>query len=104
MAKGEDDKGGSEYSASVRRKQTTKLKKRKPWSGRRVVTIIGFFAAALALLGFFRQSLPLQIRQVLDQGIAIFVTVRSFLNTQIGKRPAGWLGSSPSPAPAVKAS
>ncbi len=58
MAKAESEKGGGDYTASVRRKQKTRLKAKKHWSLRRVVSVLGFIAASLAVLAFASTFFP----------------------------------------------
>ncbi|MFQ5553461.1 MAG: SRPBCC family protein [Thermoplasmata archaeon] len=82
MAKGESKKGGGEYTASVRRRQKTKLKAKKHWSFRRVAAIIGFAAASLAVLAFATTFFPqLQgAENIFGRALALFSTVRLTIN------------------------
>ncbi|MCJ2532081.1 MAG: SRPBCC family protein [Candidatus Thermoplasmatota archaeon] len=84
MAKGEREKSGGDYTASVRRKQKTRLKAKKHWSLRRVVSVLGFIAASLAVLAFASTFFPQvsQFENVFGRGLALIrdgrLTVNSF--------------------------
>ncbi|MCJ2531960.1 MAG: SRPBCC family protein [Candidatus Thermoplasmatota archaeon] len=81
MAKGESEKSGGEYSASVRRKQKTKLKAKKHWSLRRVAAVVGFIAASLAVLAFSTTFFPIPgAENIFGRMLAIFRLVRETIN------------------------
>ena len=81
MAKGDNEKGGGEYSASVRRKQTTKLKAKKHWSFRRVAAVIGFIAAGLAVLAFATTFFAIPgAENIFGRGLALFREGRAAVN------------------------
>ncbi|MFQ6013206.1 MAG: SRPBCC family protein [Thermoplasmata archaeon] len=83
MTKSKRGKSGGEYSASLRRRQTTKLKAKRRWSFRRVASIFGFIAAALAVLALISPQLPQGVRAVLFQGLNSLFAFRAFLNNLI---------------------
>ncbi|MEE9181774.1 MAG: hypothetical protein V3U33_04320, partial [candidate division NC10 bacterium] len=83
MAKGESEKSGGDYTASVRRKQKTRLKAKKRWSVRRVVSILGFIAASLAVLAFASTFFPevSEFENVFGRGLALIRDVRLTVNS-----------------------
>ncbi|MFQ5908478.1 MAG: SRPBCC family protein [Thermoplasmata archaeon] len=84
MSKGDSEKSGGEYSASVRRKQKTKLKAKKHWSFRRVAAIVGFIAASLAVLAFATTFFPIPgAENIFGQMLAVFRHVRETINSFI---------------------
>ncbi|MFQ5987000.1 MAG: SRPBCC family protein [Thermoplasmata archaeon] len=81
MAKGESKQGGGDFSASVRRRQKTKLKAKKHWSFRRVVAIIGFIAASLAVLAFATTFFAIPgAENVFGRALGLFKEVRGTIN------------------------
>lgn len=81
MAKGQNEKGGGEFSASVRRKQKTKLKAKKHWSFRRVAAVVGFIAAGLAVLAFATTFFPIPgAESIFGRILGVFRMVRETIN------------------------
>ncbi|MEE8199052.1 MAG: SRPBCC family protein, partial [Thermoplasmata archaeon] len=84
MARGEREKGGVEYSASVRRKQKTKLKAKKRWSFRRVAAAVGFIAAGLAILAFSTTFFDIPgAENIFGQALDLFTVARTTVNDVI---------------------
>ncbi len=87
MAKAGREKGGGGYTASVRRRQKTKLKAKKHWSLRRIVSILGFIAASLAVLAFASTFFPQvsEFENVFGQGLALIRDVRLTVNSFVAQ-------------------
>ncbi|MDX1534176.1 MAG: SRPBCC family protein [Thermoplasmata archaeon] len=82
MTQGDSEPSGGDYTASVRRKQKTKLKPKRHWSARRIVTIVGFFAASLAVLAFISTFFPQAagFQNVFGRALAFIRDGRLFVN------------------------
>ncbi len=90
-------RSGNSYTAKVRRKYKTKIKKKKRWSFRRIASLIGFVAAFFAVISLINTAWSRRIIAELTSlyvwGLGLRATFNDFINQFIAiSLPAPMLG------------